>query len=223
MSCRGVVPAWLLVLALVAPALVHPGEPDIELMLEASPPLLTGQVAEAVPPTFVLLESGVFYLGGTSEILHGRLEGVELNELRQLKKRVEKLKGLGQEVSFGPGDERFRLRLKKDREIVATGDPDGAPLPLRLLATLITTLAEFDHPSCSLYLPSRYRLIVQQGRLIGGCRPWTLPLSIVDALPARRVIPASEVAGWPTGANPASVCAGNRTYVVALRPLLPWE
>jgi hypothetical protein len=106
---------------------------------------------------------------------------------------------------------------------VATGDPDAAPLALRPLADLITTLTRFDHPSCSRYAPSQYRLIVRPGRLSGGCRPWTLPLAIVDALPTPRVIPASEAAGWPTGANPASVCSANKTYVVALRPLLPWE
>ena len=35
--------------------------------------------------------------------------------------------------------------------------------------------------------------------------------------------PAAEAEGWPTGALPASVCAGDKRVSVTLRPLLPDE
>jgi len=227
MGCRSVGISRLLapaVLALALPATLRAGEPKVELMLERSLPLAAGQVAEAAPPTFVLLEDGTLYLGGSSEILEGRLEGRDLKDLRKLVNRLEKkMSGLGSEVAFGSGAGRSRLTLKKGRQIVAIGDPERAPEALRPLASLVETLSWFDCPSCRLYAPERYRLLVKRGQLIGGCRPWTFPLSPVDALVTARVIRASEAAGWPTGIDPASVCVGDKTYVVALRPLLPWE
>ena len=36
-------------------------------------------------------------------------------------------------------------------------------------------------------------------------------------------VPAKQADGWPTGATPASVCSGDKQYVVTLRPLLPGE
>jgi hypothetical protein len=227
MGCRPVGTSRLLVpgiLALVLPAVLRAGEPKIELMLEKSLPLAAGQVAEAAPPTFVLREDGTLYLGGASEILKGRLEGRDLKDLRKLVRRVEKkMRGIGPEVAFGAGAGRSRLTLKKGQQIVAIGDPGEAPESLRPLASLVETLSWFEHPSCRLYAPERYRLLAKRGQLIGGCRPWTFPLSPGDALATAPVIGASETAGWPTGVNPALVCVGDKAYVVALRPLLPWE
>jgi hypothetical protein len=40
---------------------------------------------------------------------------------------------------------------------------------------------------------------------------------------APRILTAADFATWPTGAAPASVCAGDKSYVVTLRPLLPGE
>jgi hypothetical protein len=40
---------------------------------------------------------------------------------------------------------------------------------------------------------------------------------------AAQAVPAADFASWPTGAAPASVCAGDKKYVVTLRPLLPGE
>ncbi len=215
---------WLAALPLtMAAASLLASEPNIELELQMSVPLVTGQVAEALPPTFVLLENGRFFMGGTSEILEGRLTGADHKVLRDMVGRIRKIKGLGDQLTFGPGPERFTLRLKKEREIVASGDPDQAPLPLRPVAALVTALARYDHPSLRRYVPERYRLIVKNEALVGGCRPYTLPAPFRDALQGPQVIPGSAVAGWPTGANPASVCVGDKSYTVALRPLLPWE
>jgi hypothetical protein len=197
--------------------------PDIELTLERALPLEPGDVPEAAPATFVLLTGGQFYTGGSSEILAGRLTGQAHKALRDQIARVKKLKGLGASVELGPGSEQYRLVIEKEREIRVTGDPSRAPFGLRPLAMLLDTLTHLDDPSIHRYTPERFRLIVRQGALTGGCRPWTFSIPLVDALPAHRVVPALMAAGWPTGLHPASVCASDKTYVVALRPLLPWE
>jgi hypothetical protein len=48
-------------------------------------------------------------------------------------------------------------------------------------------------------------------------------VTLADALAAPNVVPAESVTGWPTGATPAQVCSGDKTYVVTLRPLVPGE
>lgn len=81
----------------------------------------------------------------------------------------------------------------------------------------------FDHPGLGRYAPTGYALSAREGRLAGGCRPWRFPFAIEDALAAPRLVEASDAEGWPTGGWPASVCAGEKRYVVTLRPLLPGE
>ncbi len=66
-------------------------------------------------------------------------------------------------------------------------------------------------------------MIAREGKLAGGCRRWTFAEPVTESLFAPRTVPAADVENWPTGAAPASVCAGEKTYVVALRPLLPGE
>jgi hypothetical protein len=214
--------AAALVLAL-SPAAAGAPEPDFELIVERALPLAPGDVPEGAPPTFVLLANGQFYAGGSGEIIEGRLAGQDHKALRERIARVRKLKGLAATVEFGPGTDRCRVVLSKSQEIIATGDPTQAPFGLRPLASLIEIVSHFDDPSVRLYLPEHYRLIVRQGTLVGGCRPWTFSVPLIEALPAPRVVPAALTVGWPTGVHPASVCAGDKTYVVALRPLLPWE
>jgi hypothetical protein len=223
MTRRGTLPLAAALILAFSPAAPAAPDPDFELVLERAIPLAPGDVPEGAPPTFVLLTNGQFYAGGSSEIIEGRLAGRDHKELRERVARVRKLKGLGATVEFGPGAERCRLTFGKGQEIIATGDPDQAPFGLRPLASLIETLSHFDDPSVRLYLPEHYRLIVRQGTLVGGCRSWTLSVPLIEALPAPRVVPAEQAAGWPTGVHAASVCAGDKTYVVALRPLLPWE
>jgi hypothetical protein len=155
--------------------------------------------------------------------LEGRLSGGPLKGLRSDVARVRKLKGLADHLTFGPGKGEFRLRLAKGRDVIATGDPEHAPFDARPVAGLIEKLLRFDDPSLHLYRPERYELTVRPGALAGGCRSWTLPVPLVDALAGPHVVPAATVTSWPTGALAASVCAGDKSFIVTLRPLLPWE
>jgi hypothetical protein len=66
-------------------------------------------------------------------------------------------------------------------------------------------------------------MAVREARLAGGCRSWSFPFPLAEAVVGARAVPAPEVEGWPTGAMPASVCVDERRYVVTLRPLLPDE
>jgi hypothetical protein len=74
-------------------------------------------------------------------------------------------------------------------------------------------------------------MTVREGRFAGGCRAWTFPFPVAEALASPRTVSAAEAAGWPTGARPAFVCLDDpgpsttpaRRYAVTLRPLLPGE
>lgn len=199
--------------------------PEIVLLLEASFTVLPGQIAEAAPHRFALLEDGSVYVGGMSDMAAGRLAGSEVRGLEQELDRVRKLKGLGSSVSFGTGDARYRLIARKGRplDITATGDPAGAPVALKPLASLVANLAAFSHASLRPYRPAFYALRAQEGKLAGGCRPWGFAMPAEQALSGPQSIPGSVVSGWPTGADAASVCSGGKTYIVTLRPLLPGE
>ena len=212
----------LLAHALAAGAGEVPGAVVILEVLAPSPP---GQVAAAAPPRFVLLSSGEFFVGGTTGVATGRLDKAEVRALDQRLELVRKLPGLGSTVSLGPGPARLRLQLRKGRalEILAAGDPATAPAALKPLASLIQDLLTFDHPGLHPYEPASYALSAREGSLPGGCRPWTFPVSLAEALTAPRSVPAAAAAGWPTGAIAASVCADDKKYIVTLQPLLPWD
>jgi hypothetical protein len=111
----------------------------------------------------------------------------------------------------------------KPLDLVMTGDPARAAAGLAPLVSLVQDLASFSHPSLRPWEPAQYAITAQEGTLAGGCRQWTLPVSPADAASGTRSIDAQAASGWPTGATPASVCAGEKRYVVALRPLLPGE
>jgi hypothetical protein len=217
--------ARLLLLAALAPVAAGAEIPDAVIVLEAPPPPLPGYVAEAAPPRFVLMEDGQVFVGGTSRLAAGRLSGPEKKELERRVAEVRKLPGLTGAVTLGPGDVRRRLVLRKGRPLDATltGDPAGAPAGLKPLAALVESLASFQHPSLKAYEPSSYALSAREGELPGGCRPWTRPEPLDTAVFAPRVIPAAMFGEWPTGATPASVCVGDKKYVVTFRPLLPGE
>ncbi len=108
-------------------------------------------------------------------------------------------------------------------EVVATGDPAAAPPALAPLASLLSDLLSFHHPSLRPYAPTSYAMTVREARLAGGCRAWGFAFPLAQALAGPRVVTAAEASGWPTGAMPASVCADDRRYAVTLRPLLPAE
>jgi hypothetical protein len=200
--------------------------PGAVIVLDVVGPPPGGPAAGANPPRFVLLEDGQAFVGGTHRLATGRLEREEVKELEKRIARVRKIPGLGSQVSFGgSAPSRYHLRLGKGQplDILATGDPASAPSGLRPLASLVQDLAAFAHESLRSYEPAAYALWAREGALPGGCRSWSFAVPLSEALAGPRSVPAAAVADWPTGGAPASVCAGDKHYVVTLRPLLPGE
>ncbi|HEY8149924.1 MAG TPA: hypothetical protein VIK51_13550 [Vicinamibacteria bacterium] len=198
--------------------------PSAAVILEVLVPTLPGEVALASPPRFVLMEDGTVYVGGTRDVMVGKLESPELKDLERRIADVRKLPLTGV-MTVGPGNERRHLFLKKGRplDMVLSGDPADAPASVRALAALVTDLARFQHPSLRPYEPTSFAMSAKEGTLPGGCRPWTLPEPLAESVFAPRVVPAKGHGDWPTGAVPASVCFGEKRYVVTFRPLLPGE
>jgi hypothetical protein len=201
--------------------------PDALVVLEASIDL-PGREAAAVPPRFVLLRDGQDFAGGSDRLYAGKLDKRELQALDKRAQKVRKLSGLGTYVQFGAEPKgSYRLRLLKDKdkpvEIRIAGSPAAALAQMQPLASFVADLASFHHPSLRPFAPAAFALRVREGALVGGCRPWAFTVALEDALAAPRAVSAAEASGWPTGALPASVCAGDRRYVVTLRPLLPGE
>ena len=181
-------------------------------------------MAGALPLRFVLLEDGQVFVGGTSQLLAGKLSKEEMAVLERRMNDVRKLPGVGSNVSFGPGPGiRLALRRPKPLDILVQGEPATAPPGLLPLASLVSDLEHFGHASLRRYEPGGYALGVREGKLAGGCRAWTLPMTLADALASPHLVPAASATGWPTGATPAQVCSGDKTYVVTLRPLVPSE
>jgi len=219
-------PNLLLSVLSLLPASLAAGEiPGAVVVLEVFDRALPADVPEAAPPRFVLLENGQVFVGGSERLVAGRLSGKEQKELETRLAEVRRLPVLAGTVTLGPGPRRQRLLLRKGRglDMTITGDPAQAPLTLRPLAALVQDLAHFYHPSLRPFEPSTFALSAREGMLVGGCRRWTFPEPPGESVFLPRVVPAATVAGWPTGARPASVCSGDKKYIVTFRPLLPGE
>ena len=223
MSRRLLLPALF---GLALGSVAHGGEiPEATLIVEGATGL-PGTLPGAAPPRFVLRRDLRVFVGGSEAIYAGQLSK---NEARQIDNRVKQLRKAGllnPSVSFGPDTtRRYRLRLLKDdaRDVVMSGDPWTAPPELQSLASLVTDLLEFDHPSLRPWAPTTYALSAREGVLLGGCREWLLPVPFEDVIAAPRALDASDADRWPSGAHPASVCYRGEPYVVTLRPLLPGE
>ena len=164
-------------------------------------------------------------MGGTSRLAAGRLTKAEAKEIEARVAAVRQAPGFGTVVSLGAGSQRYRLRLRKggSQDITISGDPAAAAATPPILAGLLQDLLRFDHPSLRPYRPEGYGVIAREGKLAGGCRRWSFSEPLADSVFAPVTVPASAAETWPTGATPASVCADDKTYVVALRPLLPGE
>lgn len=198
--------------------------PDARAIFEARPAPRPGLVPEAVPPRFVLMEDRRVFVGGLAGLAAGVLEKDEDKALRKRFKELRRMPGLGGTVTLGPGEQRFRLRVADEKlDIVATGDPARAPVELRLLASLVADLAQFNHASLQPLPPAQYLASAQEAALAGGCREWNSWPTIGEIAAGPRVIPAETVAGWPTGAIAAAVCERGKRYALTLRPLLPNE
>ncbi len=200
--------------------------PGAVLVLETAPGT-PGSDASGAPARFVLLKDGQVFVGGSTLVEAGRLEKGEAQALQKRASALRRIPGISSPISFGgSADAVARLRLLEDEplEIAVTGDdPAAVPLPLAPLAALLQDLRRFHHPSLRPYAPSSYSLSVREARLSGGCRAWSLPVPIAEALTGPRPVAAADAVSWPTGAMPASVCMGDRRYVATLRPLLPGE
>jgi hypothetical protein len=195
------------------------------LVLEVSSTQGPGDAPEAAPPRFVLMEGGQVFVGGSAELLSGRLEPAEVKAIDKRLAQIRKLPGLGARVRFGPGSTTYRLKVPQPRplEIVATGDPSAAPVQVRPLADLIRDLALFEHPKLRPHRPDSYALLAREGVLAGGCRRWSFTVPLMESQSSPRLVPSSDARGWPTGTMAASVCDGGKRYIVTLRPILPGE
>ena len=199
--------------------------PGAVIVLETAPGT-PGRDPSAAPPRFVLLKDGQVFVGGTARLEAGRLEKDEASALHKRADAVRKLPGISSSPVALGGDATRTTRLwlfDGPVEVVATGDPAEAPPALAPLASLLSDLLRFDHPSLRPYAPATYAMTVREVRLVGGCRAWGFAFPIAQAQAAPRAVTAAEASGWPTGAVPASVCADERHYAVTLRPLLPGE
>jgi hypothetical protein len=199
--------------------------PGAAIVLEAAPGT-PGSDASAAPPRFVLLKDGQVFVGGTERVEAGRLDKGEAAGLLKRADAARKLPGIARSpVALGKDATRTaRLWLREGPlEVVVTGDPAEAPPALAPLASLVSELLAFHHPSLRPYSPATYALTVREAHRAGGCRAWQFSFPIAQALAGPRSVTAAEASGWPTGAVPASVCADERRYVVTLRPLLPGE
>lgn len=218
---RAALAAWAVLSAAAALADV----PKAVAVLEVETPTLPDHEGASAPVRFVLLETGQIYVGGTSEIAVGQLASSEQKALEKRLGDLRKLPGIGGAVAFGSGKQRVHLVVRKGRplDMVVTGAFTDAPAPLRPLAALLTELASFDHPSLKRWQPASYALRAREGKLPGGCRPWPFAEPLTGTGFTPRVLPAAQVLHWPTGAAPASVCAGDKSWIVTLRPLVPDE
>jgi hypothetical protein len=215
----------LLLVALGGPAGAAAGEiPGALVVLEVFGRSLPDDVPESAPARFVLLEDGQVFVGGTSRLAAGRLSSGEVKALDKRVADVRKLPGLAGTVRLGGGEGRQRLLLRRGRplDMTVVGDTAQASA-LRPLAALIDDLARFDHPTLRPYEPGAYAVSAREGTLPGGCRSWPFKESPAESVFAPRSLTGELLHEWPTGARPASVCVGEKTYVVTFRPLLPGE
>jgi hypothetical protein len=216
----------VLLIALGGPAAAATGEiPGAVVVLEIFGRTRPDDVPESAPARFVLLEDGQVFVGGTSRLAAGRLTSAEVKALDRRVADVRRLPGLAGTVSLGGGEGRQRLLLRRGRplDMTVVGDTLQATPVLRPLARLIDDLARFDHPSLRPYQPGAYAVSAREGTLSGGCRSWPFKESPAESVFGPRTLPGEEVRDWPTGAGPASVCVGDKTYIVTFRPLLPGE
>jgi hypothetical protein len=164
------------------------------------------------------------FVGGSKDILTGRLDKAEVKALLAPLDAVRKLPGLASVVSFGATEPAFRLRAPKGKplDVRVTGEPDKAPAAFRPLAAFLDMLSRFEHPSLQPYAPASFLLRAREGTRPGGCRLWTLAQTPAQAATGVTV-PAASLETWVGGAYPTSVCVGDRRYEVTLRPLVPGD
>ena len=206
--------------------LLHAGEiPGALLEVTATTPFAPLQNWSSAPPRFVLMDDGQVFLGGSKDLLSGRLEKDEVKAFEAQVEGVRKMPGLASVVAFAEGDEpSFHLRVSRGKplDVRAAGDPAKASPALRPLAVLLEKVLRFDHPSLRPYAPASLWLVAHEGVRRGGCWIWTLATTPREAA-GGATVPASAVETWASGVCPTRVCVGDKSYEVSLRPLLPGE
>ena len=217
----------LLLLFVAAVPRVRAGDvPQAIVLLEDVAPGRVGQVPEAAPVRFALLEDGQVFVGGSSDILTAKLSPRELKDFEKRLADIRKHPALAGNVALGPGGAKRRLVLRKGGrplDMVLTGDLESATPAMRALADFVGQLAAYHHAGLRPYAATSLALSAKEGALPGGCRRWTHAEALKDAVFAPKVVSAPGLESWPRGANPAFVCAGDKKYVVTLRPLVPGE
>lgn len=216
--------AFLVATLCGAPAASAGEVPEAIVTLEVIEPAVSWRVAEAAPLRFALLERGRVYVGSSTQLAVGVLDGSERKELEKRAERVAKQKDLPGEVRLGPGDTRYRLHFPRRGVLVmAVGAPEAAPGELRRLGMLVEELRDFDHHTLVPWAPLEYLLSVARRSLPGGCRTWRLDLDPEALLRRSMAIPAAAAPGWTTGAVPTAACHQGQRFAVTLRPLVPGE
>jgi hypothetical protein len=210
---------------LAAPAVLAGEVPGVLVTLEVTTALPLGEVPSALPARFVLLEDGHVFVGGTSQMVAGRLDKVEVKDLEQRLALVRKMPGFAARIAFGDAPlPSYRLQSPKSKlDAVVSGDLGAAPPALGPMAALLRDLSEFHHASLRPYEPASFLLSAVEAPLVGGCRPWRQAPPLAEVLASPRAVDAKSAYDWPTGALPAFACDGDRRFVVTHRPLLPGE
>ncbi|MFN8094829.1 MAG: hypothetical protein U0599_21880 [Vicinamibacteria bacterium] len=210
----------------LAAAAVRAGEVPGALLVVESAPGTPGSDPTGAPPRFALLRDGQAFVGGTWRVETVRLEKGELSALRKRVDAARKAVGRSSRLVLGEGGPLVRLRFPEDPPVeVQLGSappaPGEEPDPV---AALVADVLSFRHPGLVPYEPPGYALVLREGALAGGCRPWNLATPFAEAKAGPLSVPADQALGWPTGALPGSVCGPDaKRYVLTLRPLLPGE
>lgn len=218
--------------------------PNAAIVLQVPFQARAGQVAQAAPERFIMLNDGQVFVGGTSDVETCRLEKGDLKsflaEVEAIRKPRKKKKrndpgqpwlGGPTTWSFGGSSERVFLTFLADEKeklpalrLELVGDPRRAPRGLKVLGDFVLRLSEFDHPCLRPYAAASYRMRASKGTMPGGCRaPGGLEPSLALALDAPTALPAAAAKDWPHGATAAQLCQGDARYIVTLTPLLPGE
>lgn len=218
--------------------------PNASIVLQVPFQARAGQVAQAAPERFIMLNDGQVFVGGTSDVETCRLEKGDLerfqSEVEAIRKPRKKKKrndpgqpwlGGPTTWSFGGSSDRVVLTFLADEKeklpalrLELVGDPRRAPLGLKILGDFVLRLSEFDHPCLRPYVAASYRMRASKGTIPGGCRaPGGLEPSLAMALGAPTAVPAAAAKDWPHGATAAQLCQGDARYIVTLTPLLPGE
>lgn len=186
-----------------------------------------------LPTRLTVFSDGTFFIGGSREILRGKLAASELDDWRR---RVDEAwtwlglrkEGLPNTSSFSEGPARYDVSILGAREIRVrwSGDPGLVTKDMGPFAELSSRLIRFRHPSVKRFVPTHYRLFASEKKLAGGCRTYRELPSFAEVAArggAGVVVPARVAAGWVHGVDVAQACDGRKRIALTFKPLMPME